>query len=276
MSFSHAIVRPPSATFADGLTTAGLGAPELALAREQHEAYVRALEACGLAVTRLPADDRFPDSTFVEDTAVLARGLAVLCRPGAPSRAGEVEAIRSAVEAAFADVAAIVEPGTVDGGDVCEAGEHVFIGVSERTNEAGARQLAAHLATRGLSSSLVDVRGIPGLLHLKSGIAWLGGRTLALSVPFAERPEFAGWDVLRVPDREEYAANAVLVNGRVLVAAGFPRFEAAVRALGLPTVPLDMSEFRKLDGGLSCLSLRFGATAQGSNRHGVNRHGVRS
>ena len=257
MSFARAIVRPPCATFADGLTAADLGTPDLALARAQHEAYVRALEACGLEVTRLPADDRFPDSTFVEDTAVLARSLAVLCRPGAPSRAGEVEAIRGAVEAAFAEVVAIVDPGTVDGGDVCEAGSHVFIGVSERTNDAGARQLAAHLSTRGLSSSLVDVRGIPGLLHLKSGIAWLGGRTLALSAPFAGRPEFAGWDVLRVPDGEDYAANAVLVNGRVLVASGFPRFEALLRSRGLAPVPLDMSEFRKLDGGLSCLSLRF-------------------
>ena len=247
MTFAHALVRPPASTFADGLTTAGLGSPDLPLALAQHEAYVKALEGCGLSVTRLPADDRFPDSTFVEDTAVLARGLAVLCRPGAPSRSGEVEAIRTAIEA----------PGTVDGGDVCEAGDHVFVGISERTNEAGARQLAAHLATRGLGTTLVDVRGIPGLLHLKSGIAWLGERTLALARPFAGRPEFAGWDVLDVPAGEEYAANAVLVNGRVLLASGYPRFETALRALGLRTVALDMSEFRKLDGGMSCLSLRF-------------------
>ncbi len=257
MKFTRAIVRPPSATFTDGLTTAGLGPPDLPRALAQHAAYVAALEACGLAVTALPPDDGFPDSTFVEDTAVLARGLAVLCRPGAPSRAGEVEAVRPAIDAFFPSPAAIEAPGTVDGGDVCEAGDHVFIGVSERTNGEGARQLAALLATRGLGSTLVDVRGIPGLLHLKSGIAWLGGRTLALTEPFVSRPEFAGWSPLRVPPEESYAANAVLVNGRVLVATGFPRFEAAVAALGLPTLPLDMSEFRKLDGGLSCLSLRF-------------------
>lgn len=257
MTFTRAIVRPPAATFARGLTTAGLGPPDLPLALAQHASYARALEACGLAVTTLPADDRFPDSTFVEDTAVLARGLAVLCRPGAPSRAGEVDAIREAVASFFPSRAAIEAPGTVDGGDVCEAGDHVFIGVSERTNEEGARQLAGHLATRGLSSTLVDVRGIPGLLHLKSGIAWLGGRTLAVASSFADRSELAGWDLLRVPAGEEYAANAVLVNGRLLVAAGYPLFEAAVRARGLPTAVLDMSEFRKLDGGLSCLSLRF-------------------
>lgn len=257
MSFTRAIVRPPGRTFADGLTTAELGPPDLPSALLQHQAYVAALETCGLTVTSLLPDDRFPDSTFVEDTAVLARGLAVLCRPGAPSRAGEVEAIRPAVEAFFPFPAAIAAPGTLDGGDVCEAGEHVFIGISERTNGEGARQLAALLATRGLGSTLVDIRGTHGLLHLKSGIAWLGGRDLALTGHLASRPEFAGWTPLPVSPGEEYAANAILVNGRVLVAAGFPRFEAAVGTLGLPAVPLDMSEFQKLDGGLSCLSLRF-------------------
>ncbi|MBK6405793.1 MAG: hypothetical protein IPF66_12560 [Holophagales bacterium] len=257
MSFARAIVRPPAANFAAGLTTAGLGLPDLALALAQHAAYVDALESCGLAITALPPEEGFPDATFVEDTAVLARGLAVLCRPGAPSRAGEVEAIRPAIASFFPAPAAIRAPGTLDGGDVCEAGDHVFIGVSERTNEEGARQLAALLLSRGLGSTLVDIREETGLLHLKSGIAWLGGRTLALTDALARRPEFAGWTPLPVSPGEEYAANAVLVNGRVLLAAGFPRFEAAVRALGLPTVPLDMSEFRKLDGGLSCLSLRF-------------------
>lgn len=257
MTFTRAITRPPGRTFSDGLTTAGLGPPDLPAALAQHAAYLAALEACGLEVTVLSPDDRFPDSTFVEDTAFLARGVAVLCRPGAPSRAGEVEAIRPALDAFFHSPAAIEAPGTVDGGDICEAGDHVFIGVSERTNEAGARQLASLLSSVGLDSSFVDIRGIPGLLHLKSGIAWLGGRTLALTDLLASRPEFRNWSHLPVPPGEEYAANAVLVNGRVLLAAGFPRFEGAVRALGLPTVPLDMSEFRKLDGGLSCLSLRF-------------------
>ena len=181
MSFARAIVRPPAANFADGLTTAGLGPPDLGLALAQHAAYVAALEACGLAITPLPPEEGFPDATFVEDTAFLARGLAVLCRPGAPSRAGEVEAIRPAIASFFPAPAAIRAPGTLDGGDVCEAGDHVFIGVSERTNEEGARQLAALLLSRGLGSTLVDIREETGLLHLKSGIAWLGGRTLALT-----------------------------------------------------------------------------------------------
>lgn len=255
--FSRAIVRPPARRFAEGLTTAGLGAPDLAGALHQHEAYCRALEACGLALTRLAADDRFPDSTFVEDTAVLVPGLAVLTRPGAPSREGEVEAIRPALAAAFARMAEIRVPGTLDGGDICEAGEHVFLGVSHRTNGEGARQLAALLEGEGRTTAIVDVRTTTGILHLKSGIAWLGGRRLAVIEELAGHPAFAGWELLRVPAGEDYAANAVLVNGGLLVARGFPRFEALVRAAGLEPVALDMSEFRKMDGGLSCLSLRF-------------------
>ncbi len=255
--FTRAIVRPPSSTFAQGLTRAALGPPDLALALAQHEAYGRALESCGLAVTRLPPDPDHPDSTFVEDTAVLTPRLAVLSRPGAPERAGEVASIRGAVEALGLPVAAIEAPGTLDGGDVCEAGGTFFVGISGRTNEEGARQLAALLSKEGFEATAVDVRGEPDLLHLKSGLAWLGDRTLAVTGPLAGRPELAGWDLVEVDLAESYAANCVLVNGRLLVAAGFPRFAAALRARGTELVELETSEFRKMDGGLSCLSLRI-------------------
>ena len=255
--FTRAVVRPPASTFAQGITRAALGPPDLALALAQHEAYCRALESCGLSLTRLPADPDHPDSTFVEDTAVLTPRLAVLARPGAPERAGEVAAIRGAVDALGLRVAAIEAPGTLDGGDVCEAGGAFFVGISERTNEEGARQLAALLAGEGFHSTGVDVRGEPDLLHLKSGLAWLGGRTLAVTGPLAGRPEIAGWDLVEVDPAEGYAANCVLVNGRVLLATGFPRFAAALRARGAELVELETSEFRKMDGGLSCLSLRI-------------------
>ena len=255
--FRHAIVRPPGATFAAGLTTATLGAPDLARTRAQHEAYCEALLECGLALTWLPADDRYPDSTFVEDTAVLTPHAAILTRPGAASREGEVAEIRPALAAFFPRLVAIEEPGTVDGGDICEAGSHVFIGLSERTNTEGARQLAGHLQAAGYTTSTVEVRGTPGILHLKSGIAALDGRTLVVMEAWAGRPEFDGFEVLAVSPRETYAANCVLVNDRVLIAAGYPEFESALRARGLEPLPLDMSEFEKMDGGLSCLSLRF-------------------
>ena len=175
--FRHAIVRPPAPNFADGLTTVDLGRPDVAKALAQHDAYCRALEESGLALTRLPADPHFPDSTFVEDTAVITvRGSAILTRPGAPSRSGEVVAIEEALASRFPRLLRIEAPGTVDGGDIDEAGEHFFIGVSRRTNEEGARQLARLLAADGYTSSLYDIRGVDEILHLKSGIAWLGGR----------------------------------------------------------------------------------------------------
>jgi dimethylargininase len=255
--FTRAIVRPPSPNFADGLTTVDLGAPDVPLALAQHEAYCRALEACGLSLIRLAADPRFPDSTFVEDAAILTPQGAVITRPGAPSRAGEAAAIRDTLAPLFPRIDEILVPGTIDGGDICEAGRQVFLGVSRRTNTEGTAQLAAILALRGYTTVEVDVRATPGILHLKSGIAWLGGRRLAVIPALAEHPAFRGWELLVIPEGEEYAANAVLMNGRLLVASGFPRTEALLRAAGHDLLPLDMSEFRKMDGGLSCLSLRF-------------------
>ncbi len=255
--FRRAIVRPPASNFAEGLTTVDLGAPDVARALEQHAAYCAALERCGLALTRLAPDPRFPDSTFVEDAAIpTARG-AVLTRPGAPSREGEAAAVAPALEPFFPKPVRIEAPGTVDGGDVCEAGSHFFIGVSKRTNAEGARQLARHLAAWGYTSVEVDVRGIPGILHLKSGLAAIDERRLVVMRALAEHPAFRGWERIAVAPSETYAANCVRVNDALLVAAGFPGFEADARHLGLDVIVLEMSEFEKMDGGLSCLSLRF-------------------
>ena len=256
--FSQAIVRPPARNFADGLTTVDLGAPDVDRALAQHAAYCDALARHGCAITTLPADDRYPDSTFVEDTALILPGQgAILTRPGAPSRAGEVAAIREAVMAHFAEVAAIVAPGTLDAGDVCEIGRHVLIGVSLRTNQAGADQLAAWLARYGVSSATVDIRETPGILHLKSGVTALDERRLLVIDALASHPALAGFERLRVPAGEAYAANCVRVNDVVFVAAGYPVTHALLRAHGYALEILNMQEFEKLDGGLSCLSLRF-------------------
>ena len=255
--FRRAIVRPPAANFAEGLTTVDLGKPDVARALAEHEAYCRALESLGLALTRLPADPEFPDSTFVEDAAVLAPRGAVLTRPGAPSRAGEVTSIAAALEPFFPRVRAISAPGTLDGGDICEAGDHWFIGISERTNEEGARQLGRFLEADGVSSSCVDIRGVAGILHLKSGIAWLSGRRIVVIDSLRDDPAFSGWEIVGVDPDEDYAANCVTVNDAVLFAKGFPRLERRIAALGYRPLVLDMSEFQKMDGGLSCLSLRF-------------------
>ncbi len=255
--FTRAIVRRPATNFAEGLTNANLGAPNYRRALKQHDAYCVALEKCGVTLDRLAPDPNYPDSTFVEDTAVLTRRGAVLARPGASSRAGEVASMRDALTTFFPSLLAIQAPGTLDGGDVCEAGDHFFIGISERTNEAGARQLAEVLGSFNYTSSFVDIRGVKGVLHLKSGLASLGEGRLAVIAALSSRAEFRDYDLVSVNADEEYAANCVRVNDRVLVAAGYPKFEGRLRDLGYETIALDMSEFRKMDGGLSCLSLRF-------------------
>ena len=255
--FKHAIVRKPAENFAAGLTTATLGKPDYPKALAQHEDYCQALVRCGLALTRLDPDPGFPDSTFVEDTAVLIAGGAILTRPGAPSRNGEVRSIAGVLAEFFPPPQTIAAPGTLDGGDICEAEGATFIGISERTNQAGAEQLAGLLALQGLRSVLVDIRGVGGILHLKSGLAYLGEGRLAAIPALSDREAFRDYEVVVVPPGEEYAANCVRVNEHVLMASGFPETERALARLGHSLIRLDMSEFRKMDGGLSCLSLRF-------------------
>jgi dimethylargininase len=255
--FKHAIVRLPGINFAQGLTTVQLGVPLYDKVLQQHARYCEALRECGLTLTTLDADLDHPDSTFVEDTAVLTARSAVLTRPGARSREGEVAAMRSALRRFFPALLEIEAPGTLDGGDICEADDRFFLGLSHRTNEEGARQLAAHLAREGYSSAVIDVRGMSSILHLKSGISYIGNQTLVAMEELAGHELFKGYELIRVTEQESYAANCVRVNERVLVAAGYPLLTAELKARGFHPLELEMSEFQKMDGGLSCLSLRF-------------------
>jgi dimethylargininase len=261
MHFTRAIVRPPARNFAAGLSSANAGPPDVGKALEQHARYVRALRDCGLQVTCLEPDDSYPDATFVEDTAIMTERGAILMRPGAPSRAGETASMRICLQNFYAELPAIEAPGTVDGGDICEADGHFLIGVSARTNEDGARQLAQHLHRWGYASSVIDIKANPALLHLKSGIAYLSdGLWVVQDGIERELRSHTGIDVrdvITVTPEEAYAANCVRVNGAVLVPAGYPLLKSAVEARGCRLVRLEMSEFKKMDGGLSCLSLRF-------------------
>jgi len=255
--FTRAIVRPPAPNFAQGLTSVDLGVPDYRCALQQHQAYCDTLQSCGLSLVTLDPDVAYPDSTFVEDTAVITQRGVVLTRPGTTSRGGEVKVIGEVLGNTFGSLSRISAPGTLDGGDICEAGDHFFIGISKRTNESGAKQLASFLTDFGYTSSLIDIRDIDNILHLKSGVAFLGNRQLVLILALVAREEFRSYDIISVPVGEEYAANCVAVNGRVLIAAGFPMFEQRLRDLGFASTSLEMSEFQKMDGGLSCLSLRF-------------------
>jgi dimethylargininase len=257
MHFDRAIVRPPSTNFADGLTTVDLGVPSYKEALEQHHNYCEALRLCGLKLTSLQSDSRYPDSTFVEDTAILTERVAIITRPGAESRRNETVEINETLRPLFPDLRYIQAPGTVDGGDVCESGNNFFIGLSERTNESGAQQLATILNQFDYTSSFIDIREIKNILHLKSGLAYLGDNRLVAIRALADHHHFRKYEVVMVNDNEQYAANSLRLNDFVFLPAGYPRLEESLQKLQYFVVTLEMSEFQKMDGGLSCLSLRF-------------------
>ena len=251
--FTHAIVRTPGPDAADGLTTAGLGRADLPTLLRQHAAYVATLEELGLAITRLEPLPGHPDAYFVEDAALVFPELAVITRPGAPERRAEADAIAPAV-AAFRTLHRLTAPATLDGGDVLRMDRTVFVGLSERTNGEGAAQLTAILAPHGYTVVAIPV---PEGLHFKSSITWAGGDALVLTAALAGRPELAGYRHLVVPAEESYAANVLWINGTLLMPMGFPRTQVMLEGLGLPLRALDQSEVRKMDGALTCMSLRF-------------------
>lgn len=252
--FSKAIVRTPAKSLADGITTAGLGKPDYQLTLKQHAQYILALESCGLKVTVMPADDGYADSMFVEDVALLMPRCAIVTRPGAPSRRGEVAAVSSQLNEFYDRVDAIQSPATVDAGDIMMVGDHCYIGLSERTNAEGAAQMTAFLQASEYSASTVS---ISESLHLKSSVSYLENNNLVVTGELIDKAEFADFNHIEIDESERYAANCVWINDHVLVAAGYPQSSEKIRAAGYSVIELDVSEFQKLDGGLSCLSLRF-------------------
>jgi dimethylargininase len=191
---------------------------------------------------------------FVEDTALLTPACAIITRPGALSRRPEVAAVREALRPFFRTFETILAPGTVDAGDIMKVGSDYYIGLSERTNREGARQVQHILQDHGMQGILIPVK--EGL-HLKSGLSYLEDNHLLISGKFLQMPCFEPFEQLRLPECESYAANSVWINNKVLVPRGFPGALAKIREAGYEIIELDMSEFRKQDGGLSCLSLRF-------------------
>ena len=252
--FTSAMVRRPCKNMVNGITHANLGPPDYCLACRQHDRYIRALESCGLIVTVLDADDAFPDSTFIEDTCLVTDCCTVITRPGAASRRGETRAVARAMARFERPLARITAPATLDAGDVMQVGSHFYVGISARTNAAGVSRLEQILAPHGYTVSAIPLTTV---LHLKTGVSYLENRRLLAWGEFVDRPEFASFTLLEVADPEAYAANSVWINGRVLVPAGFENTRALIESFGYDTLAVDVSEFRKLDGGLSCLSLRF-------------------
>ena len=249
--YTKAIVRRPGRNFAEGITTANLGKPDFEKALEQHSAYCYALTACGLEIIVLEADEKYPDGCFVEDTAIVTSEVAIITRPGASSRMGE-EAEISGILSEFRKIETIKLPGTLDGGDVLRVGNHFFIGISGRTNRDGARQLSAILSKYNYTASETEVgQG----LHLKSGIAYLGKGNFISSERFSK---IAGSSRIIIIDQDEsYSANCLQANDSLIIPFGFPKSKKKIVELGYNIIELEMSEFRKMDGGVTCLSLLF-------------------
>jgi len=252
--FTKAIVRKPCRNFIKGLSTANLGEPNYYKAMKQHRFYVEALQSCGLDVHILEADENYPDSVFVEDAALLTKNCAIITNPGANSRRGEIAEMEKVVEKFYTNIEKIINPGTVEAGDIMMVGDHFYIGLSDRTNLDGAKQMISILEKNGLTGSTVE---LSEMLHLKTGLSYLENNNMLVSGEFEQHPEFEKFNRLIISEEEMYAANSLWINNKVIVPQGNPKTKKMIENAGYEVISLDMSEFRKLDGGLSCLSLRF-------------------
>lgn len=224
-------------------------------ARRQHQAYERALAGVGCAVRRLPAGAEMPDSVFIEDAALVLDEVAVITRPGAPSRRVETQGVAD-VLAAYRPLLRIEAPGTLDGGDVLVVDRTVFAGRSARTNEAGIEQLRVALADFGYALRAVPV---DGCLHLKTAVTCVGDGRLLINRGWVPAEAFAGWALLDVDPGEPFAANTLRIGERIVYPDAFPRTRARLEAAGIEIVPVPADELAKAEGGVTCCSLVFRA-----------------
>jgi len=251
--YTKAITRKPCKNFAAGLTTSTLGKPDYQLMLEQHSVYIETLKNLGLQVTELEVLDDFPDAHFVEDTAVVVSEIAIIARPGANKRRGEEVSIEPEL-VKYKRIEKIQDSGTLDGGDILIINKNVFIGLSDRTNQAGANQLSDILSHFGYYSKLIQVE--EGL-HLKSDVNYIGKNTLLVTEQYHNHPAFENYNKISVNVNETYAANTLLVNDKLCIPKGFPTTKQQLLQAGFDLIEIDMSESQKMDGGLTCLSLRF-------------------
>jgi N-Dimethylarginine dimethylaminohydrolase len=255
--FKNVIVKRPCRSLTEGITSAPeLGKPDYELAIKQHDDYIEALKRCGVKVTILPADEAFPDSCFVEDTAVLTRKCAIITNPGASTRNHEIKTMIPVIKEFYGEdqIEYIKAPGTLEGGDVMMVGDHFYVGRSARTNKEGIRQFIEILNKYELTGSEVPLEKV---LHLKTGVNYIENNNLLVSGEFIEKEDFKKFKKIIIPEDELYAANCIWMNGTVIVPEGYPKVCKAIEKAGYKTILVDTSEYRKLDGGLSCLSLRF-------------------
>ena len=258
--FTRAITRAPSASIVHGLRAQDIGTPDLQRMQAAHQDYMAALRDAGLSVTELAALEDYPDSVFVEDTALCLAEGAVLLRPGAATRAGEVAHMAPTLRNLYQHVLQIGGPsstkgGFIDGGDVLVNGKQILVGRSARTDAAGIAELAGLVAAWGYQvRELITPKGV---LHFKTDCSLLDEGTVLATERLAASGCFKEYRVILTAPGEEAAANAIRCNHLVIMAAGFPGTSERLRQAGFNVREIDNSECAKLDGGMSCLSLRF-------------------
>jgi dimethylargininase len=253
--FSHAITRQPAASAVDGLRAHDIGPPDMARLQADHDAYVTALRATGAEVTVLPPLSGYPDAMFVEDTALCLPQGAVILRPGAPSRLGEAAEMAPALARHFTDLRHIDGPGFVEGGDILVTGREILVGRSARTDAAGVAELSRIVADWG--HRLREVETPADILHFKTDCSLLDAETILTTERLAAAGCFEGYHLVYTAEGEEAAANTIRFNDVVLMPGGFPRTAERLDRAGYTLVEINNSECAKLDGGMSCLSLRF-------------------
>lgn len=253
--FTRAITRRPSASIIDGLRAEDIGTPSLEQMLKDHAHYVATLKKTGAEVIELPTIDAYPDAVFVEDTALCLPKGAILMRPGAPTRQGEVAEMAPTIRACFDEVREIQGPGHVEGGDILVTGREILVGRSDRTDAEGVAELREIVSDWGYT--LREVFTPPGVLHFKTDCSLLDGETILSTKRLDASGCFEGYRVLHTAEGEEAAANAIRFNQYVLAPAGFPKTAQMLSDAGYDVVEINNSECAKLDGGMSCLSLRF-------------------
>jgi dimethylargininase len=256
INFTHAVTRRPAASIVRGLRAVDTGTPDIARMADHHAAYVATLKETGATVVELPPLDAYPDSVFVEDTALCLPQGAVVMRPGAPSRLGEAAEMAPHLRALYGHVVTVAGTDSfIEGGDILVTEREILVGRSARTNAAGIAELARLVAPWG--HALREVQTPPGVLHFKTDCSLLDEETVLATKRLSGSGCFAGYRVIDVADGEEAAANTIRFNDLVLMPAGFPKTRDAIAAAGFTLREIGNSECAKLDGGMSCLSLRF-------------------
>lgn len=255
--YTHMIVRTPSKSMIKGLRRDFTGEPDYELALKQHQAYIDALESLGMVVDVLPPLEEYPDACFVEDVAVVTEKMAIVTNPGAESRNGEKEHIVEALKKYYPeDKIHYITEGFVEGGDIVRVDDHFYLGDTERSNEAGRKQFIEIVKQYGFTGS---VEPTTSGLHIGCDMMYIKNNNLVITGDLLNNPVFDKYNKVIASEEEAYAANVAWINGTVLMAQGYPKLEKQIKDLGYDVIAIDNSEFKKIDGSITCLSLRFKA-----------------